>query len=54
MEQEPDSLEHKKAILEYWTLVEFFSPYILENALEIRSTNRLVFLVLSSFSDHGL
>ena len=34
MQQEPDSLEHKKAILAYWTLVEFFSPYILENALD--------------------
>lgn len=29
----PDSLENKQAILEYWTLVEFFSPYILENTL---------------------
>ena len=31
--EEPDSLENKQAILEYWTLVEFFSPYILENTL---------------------
>ncbi len=31
--EEPDSLEYKRAILEYWTLVEFFSPYILENTL---------------------
>ena len=31
--QEPDSLEKKQAILEYWTLVEFFSPYPLENTL---------------------
>ncbi len=30
----PDSYEQKKAILEYWTLVEFFSPYILENVLD--------------------
>ena len=31
--EEPDSLKHKQAILEYWTLVEFFSPYILENTI---------------------
>jgi hypothetical protein len=31
--EEPDSLSEKRAILEYWTLVEFFSPYVLENSL---------------------
>lgn len=30
----PDSLECKRAILEYWSLVEFFSPYIIENMLD--------------------
>lgn len=31
--ESPDSLKNKQAILEYWTLVEFFSPYILESTL---------------------
>lgn len=31
--EEPESLAAKRAILEYWTLVEFFSPYILDNVL---------------------
>lgn len=31
--QEPESSRSKQAILDYWTLVEFFSPYILDNAL---------------------
>lgn len=34
--EEADSLEYKRSILEYWTLVEFFSPYILENVLNHR------------------
>ncbi|MFI0435483.1 MAG: AAA domain-containing protein [Parachlamydiaceae bacterium] len=32
--QPSDSLEHKQAILNYWALVEFFSPYHLENTLD--------------------
>ena len=28
-----DHLERKRAILDYWTLVEFFSPYLLDNIL---------------------
>jgi hypothetical protein len=35
--EEPESLEHKLAILEYWTLVEFFSPYTFENSLNNKS-----------------
>src|SRR5262245_30917559 len=32
--EENDSLMHKQSILEYWTLVEFYYPYLLENALD--------------------
>lgn len=41
--QEADFLEQKKAILEYWTLVEFFSPYILENALDSKQTYQKIY-----------
>ena len=40
---EPDSLEHKRAILEYWTLVEFFSPYILENTLDNKQSYQKIY-----------
>ncbi len=39
----PDSLERKKAILEYWTLVEFFSPYILENTLDTKQCYQKIY-----------
>lgn len=32
--EKPDSLENKQAILKYWTLIEFFSPFLLENRLD--------------------
>lgn len=42
--EEPDSLSHKKAILEYWTLVEFFSPYILENTLNHKQNTQKIYI----------
>ncbi|MGA8163898.1 MAG: AAA domain-containing protein, partial [Waddliaceae bacterium] len=33
MESTDDFLEYKRSILHYWTLVEFFSPYLLDNLL---------------------
>lgn len=41
--KEPDSLAHKQAILEYWTLVEFFSPYLIENALNHKQVYQKIY-----------
>ena len=41
--EKPDSLEHKQAILEYWTLIEFFSPYILDNVLDHRQCYQKIY-----------
>ncbi len=46
--EKPDSLENKQAILEYWTLVEFFSPYILENTLNNKQQYRKIYANESS------
>lgn len=44
MEAPPsDSLAQKKAILEYWSLVEFFSPYLLDNALDSKKTYQKIY-----------
>lgn len=41
--EEPDSLAHKRAILEYWTLVEFFSPYLIDNVLDNRRSYQKIY-----------
>ncbi len=41
--EKPDFLTSKQAILEYWTLVEFFSPYLLENVLENRQVYQKIY-----------
>ena len=38
-----DSLEYKRAILEYWMLVEFFSPYLLDPFLNSNQHYQRVF-----------
>lgn len=45
MEQSDSSLGNKKAILEYWSLVEFFSPYILENVLDSKQNYQKIYEV---------
>lgn len=35
---EQTSLQRKQSILEYWTLVEFFSPYLLESVLDFNQS----------------
>lgn len=42
--EEADCLKQKRAILEYWTLVEFFSPYLLDNYLHNKQQNQRVFV----------
>jgi len=42
--EEPDSLRHKQAILDYWTLVEFFTPYILENTLNHKQNCQTIYV----------
>ncbi|MFQ5729221.1 MAG: hypothetical protein ACE5GN_02535, partial [Waddliaceae bacterium] len=39
-----DSLEYKRAILEYWMLVEFFSPYLLDHFLNSNQHYQRVFI----------
>lgn len=39
----PDSLAKKQAILEYWTLIEFFSPFILENVLDNKQNYQKIY-----------
>lgn len=41
--EEPDFLKNKQAILEYWTLVEFFSPYTLENILNSKQSYQKIY-----------
>jgi hypothetical protein len=41
--EEPDAFSKKQAILKYWTLVEFFSPYILENVLDNKRSYRKIY-----------
>jgi len=41
--EEPDCLKNKQAILEYWTLVEFFSPYNLENILNPKQSYQKIY-----------
>jgi hypothetical protein len=41
--EEPESLGYKRSILEYWTLVEFFSPYILEHALSSKHSYQKIY-----------
>lgn len=38
-----ESQEYKRAILEYWMLVEFFSPYLLENALDSKQKYQKIY-----------
>jgi hypothetical protein len=39
----PNSSAQKQAILEYWTLVEFFSPYLLENVLDSKKIYQKIY-----------
>lgn len=41
--EQSDCLARKRAILEYWTLVEFFSPFLLENALDNKQTYQKIY-----------
>lgn len=36
-------IAHKQAILDYWTLVEFFSPYLLENVLDSKKRYQKIY-----------
>ena len=41
--EEVNSLSEKRALLEYWTLIEFFSPYILDNVLDTKQIYQKIY-----------